>query len=641
MRAALLSLLVVMPAFAAPPNFATTAANAKLAASLDFTDRQDFEFAARGFIASSPDPVVKDASGSVLRDFREDAQFSGPAPATVNPSLWRNAALVAKHGLFKVMDGIWQIRGFDLSVMTLIAGNSGWIIVDPLTTGEMAAAGLALANKQLGTRPVTAIIYTHSHADHFGGAAGVLGGIAKDAVSVPIYAPEGFMDHAVAENVIAGGAMSRRADYMFGQLLPRGAEGQVSSGLGAVRAGGTVGLLPPTRQITPETLVQSIDGIAFEFQLTPDTEAPAEMNFYLPGLRALCMAENANGAMHNLLTPRGAVVRDAKGWAKQLLMSRRAYAAKSDVMFTSHFWPRWGSSEIDRYLLEHAQAYAFVHNESVRLLNKGLDASEIAETIALPPALAKRWFNRGHYGSLKFNARAVYQRYLGAFNGDPATLDPLPRDVQARKWVEALGGPARTLDLARKAATAGEDRWAATLFSQLVRAGGDQAAREGLAASFDQLAIQAESAVWRNFYLSGAQELRGGINPVRVPGTNRLGANLRVADVLDAMSVRVLPERALGTPFTVAIVSPDAGERHLISIGNGVMLHERTAEQPADATLTVPRLGLIGLVGGQVMPAALMAAGQMQISGNPAVLQRLLGLFEAPAPGFPLVTPLP
>ncbi len=636
MRAVILALFIATPVLAAPPNAATTTANAKLAATLDFTDTQDFDFAARGFIASRADPVVKDANGAVLRDFREDAQFGGPAPATVNPSLWRNAALVAKHGLFKVMDGIWQIRGFDLSVMTLIAGKTGWIIVDPLTTEEMAAAGLALANEKLGARPVSAIIYTHSHADHFGGA----GGVAKPG-SVPIYAPQGFMDHAVAENVIAGGAMIRRADYMFGQLLPRGPEGQVSSGLGAVRAGGTIGLLPPSREITPETLAQTIDGVAFEFQLTPDTEAPAEMNFYLPALRALCMAENANGAMHNLLTPRGALVRDAKGWAEQLLKSRRAYAAKSDVMFTSHFWPRWGSAEIDRYLLEHAQAYAFVHNESVRLLNKGLDAGEIAERIALPPPLAKRWFNRGHYGSLKFNARAVYQRYLGAFDGDPATLDPLPRDAQARKWVEALGGPARTLDLARGAAAAGEDRWAATLFSQLVRAGGDAAAREGLAASFDQLAMQAESAVWRNFYLSGAQELRGGIKPVRVPGTNRLGANLRVADVLDAMSVRVLPERALGPAFTVAIVAPDLGERHLISIGNGVMLHEVNADLPADATLTVPRLGLIGLVAGQLTPAALMADGRMQIGGDPAVLQRLLGLFEAPAPNFPLVTPLP
>lgn len=636
MRALLLSaLLISTTASAAAPNAATKAANTALAESLDFTDTQDFDFATRGFIAARKDPLITNAKGQTLRNFSEDTAFAGPAPETVNPSLWRNAQLVAKHGLFKVTDGIWQVRGFDLAVMTLIAGQTGWIIVDPLTSEETAAAALALANEHLGSRPVSAVIYTHSHVDHFGGA----GGILPPGRSVPIFAPQGFMDHAVAENVVAGPAMTRRADYMFGQRLPRSPEARVSAGLGPQVVNGTLGLVPPTHEITPETLGRTIDGIRFEFQLTPDTEAPAKMNFYLPDLRALCMAENANASMHNILTPRGALVRDSRNWAAGLLTARRSYAARSDVMFTSHFWPRWGSAEIDRHLLTHAQAYAFVHNESVRLMNTGMDAAEIAEAIALPPALARAWYNRGHYGDLKFNARAVYQRYLGAFNGDPATLDPLPRDRLAKKWIEALGGAKRAHSLAAKSAREGDDRWAATLYSQLVRSG-DEAAKSGLAASFDQLAIRAESAVWRNFYLSGAAELRSGIAAPDDRSINKLGANLRMADLLDAMSVRVLPERAEGAASTIAFITPDTGERHLVTLGNGVMLHEASTDAPADASLTAPRMAFIALVGGQRRAADLIAAGQLSISGNPAVLQRLLAAFAPSPTRFPLVTPL-
>lgn len=627
------ALLLAATAQAAPPNAATTAANAALAASLDFTDRKDFALAERGFIAARQDPLITNAKGQVLRDFREDAAFAGPAPASVNPSLWRNAQLVSKHGLFKVMDGIWQLRGFDLAVMTVIAGKTGWIIVDPLTSEETSAAALALANKHLGSRPVAAVIYTHSHVDHFGGAGGVL----PAGSNVPIYAPQGFMDHAVAENVIAGPAMTRRADYMFGQRLPHTPDARVSAGLGPLVVNGTLGLLAPTIEVTSETLIQTIDGIRFEFQLTPDTEAPAEMNFYLPDLKALCMAENANASMHNVLTPRGALVRDARNWAAQLLAARRSFASRSEVMFTSHFWPRWGTQEIDDYLLTHAQAYAFVHNESIRLLNAGLDGAEIAEAITLPPPLARAWYNRGHYGDLKFNARAVYQRYLGAFNGDPATLDPLPRDVLARKWVAALGGAERARALAADAAFKGDDRWASTLYSQLVRAG-DEASKPGLAASFEQLAMRAESAVWRNFYLSGAAELRAGIAPVDDRGNNRLGANLRMTDLLDTISVRILPDKAI-TKTTIAFIIPDTNERHLVTLANGVMLHE-PSDAPADASLTAPRLAFIALLSGQRRAPELIANGALGISGDPGALQRLVAALAPPAARFPIVTPV-
>jgi alkyl sulfatase BDS1-like metallo-beta-lactamase superfamily hydrolase len=434
--------------------------------------------------------------------------------------------------------------------------------------------------------------------------------------------------------------MTRRADYMFGWLVERSPTGHVSSGLGPTRARGTVTMVPPNDSITRTGETRTIDGVRFEFQMTPNTEAPAEMNFYLPDMKALCMAENANGAMHNLLTPRGALVRDARGWADYLVEARRLYAGKSDVVFTSHFWPRWGSDEISRYLLLHAQAYAFVHNESVRMMNNGMNATEIGEAIALPAPLARAWFNRPNYGSLKFNARAVFQRYLGAFDGDPVNLDPLPRGDAAARYVAAMGGQKKVLSLAKAAADKGDDRWAATLLGHAVRADpADAKAREALAQVFEQLAFRAEASPWRDFYLSGAKELRDGVQKPPLPAANTIAANLEVASLLDTMSVRVVPERALGTPFTVAFVIPDANERHLVTVSNGVMIHEKGATDAADATLEVPRLALIGMVGGQLKAIDLLQAGKIKIAGDPAVLQRFLGLFEPPRAGFPLVTP--
>ena len=636
-----IALLLATGAHAAPAAGPVTVAdNARLSAALNWEDKQDFDFASRGLIAGPTDTVVRDKAGNVLRDFTQDAQFSGPAPATVNPSLWRNATLLAKAGLFTVADGIWQVRGYDLSNMTVIKGKTGWIIVDPLTTTEAAAAALALVNKTLGTRPVKAVIYTHSHADHFGGGLGVMDPADAASGKVRVLAPAGFMHETISENVIAGPAMLRRAEYMFGILLPRGPAGHVSSGLGPARFADSIGLVPPNDSITATGDVRVIDGVRFEFQMTQNTEAPAEMNFYLPAFKALCMAENANGAMHNLLTPRGAQVRDAKGWADYLLEARRLYAGKSDVVFTSHFWPRWGSAEVGRYLQLHAQAYAFVHNESVRLMNNGLNAAEIAEAITLPPALGLAWFNRPNYGSLKFNARAVYQRYLGAYDGDPVTLDPLPRNDVAVRYVAAMGGADKVMALARDAAAKGDDRWAATLLGHLVRSAPDNAAaKEALAQAFEQLAYRAEASPWRDFYLTGALELRSGIQQSAVSGGNGIAANLEVAQLLDTMSVRVVPDRATGAPFTVAFVIPDARERHLVTIANGVMVHEKGATDPADATLTVPRLALIAMVGGQAKAMVLIDKGTLKIEGDPLVLQRFLGLFQPPRAHFPLVTP--
>ncbi len=637
---ALLAALGAAAANAAPAaSPATIADNQAATAGLDWADGEDFDFASRGLVAAPAAPIT-DKAGHVLRDFASDAQFRGEAPATVNPSLWRNASLLAKSGLFEVRDGIWQVRGYDLSNMTVIRGKTGWIIVDPLTTVEAAAAAMALVNSKLGIRPVTAILYTHSHADHFGGAAALVSAADAAAGKVAIVAPEHFMENAVSENVIAGPAMQRRAVYMFGALLPTGPAGHVSSGLGPLRAGGTISLIAPNDSIKATGETRVIDGVRFEFQVTPNTEAPAEMNFFLPDLKALCMAENANGAMHNLLTPRGALVRDARGWSAYLLEARRRYADKSDVVFTSHFWPRWGSAEIGRYLLLHAQAYAFVHNESVRLMNNGLNAVEIGEAIQLPPPLANAWFNRPNYGSLKFNARAVYQRYLGAFDGDPVNLDPLPRNDVAKRYVAAMGGPAKVAKLAAAAAKQGDDRWAATLYGHLVRADPtDAAARNALADVYDQLAFRAEAAPWRDFYLSGALELRRGVQTPLATGSNAIAANLSVADLLDTLAVRVQPERALGTPFTIAFTIPDAGERHLVTVANGVLLHETGAMDKADAGMSLNRLDLIALIGRQTTAIDLIQQGRLKIDGDPGTLQRFTGLFQPPRDNFPLVTP--
>ncbi|OSZ72244.1 alkyl/aryl-sulfatase [Sphingomonas sp. IBVSS1] len=643
----LIALLLASAASAAPPpqpsspvaSPQTQADNAALAATLNWADTQDFDFAGRGFLGSIPDGKIRDAKGAVLRDLNDEAQFSGPAPATVNPSLWRNASLLAKHGLFQVADGIWQVRGLDLANMTIIRGTTGWIIIDPLTGAEAATAAISLVNEKLGKRPVVAVIYTHSHVDHFGGVLGVVNPADVAAGKVAIIAPEGFLEHAVSENVIAGPAMLRRASYMFGALLPRGATGHVSSGLGPMGTPGTYGLIPPTDSIKTTGETRTIDGVEIVFQVTPNTEAPAEMNFYLPAWKALCLAENANGAMHNLLTPRGALVRDAKGWADYLIEARRRWGGSADVLFTSHFWPRWGKDQISDYLLRHAQAYAFVHNESVRLMNQGLNAVEIGEAIKLPEPLGKAWFNRPNYGSLKFNARAVYQRYLGAFDGDPANLDPLPRADLSARLVAQMGGAKKVLAAGKAAAAKGDDRWAATLLSTLVRAAPDTpGAKAALAGVYRQLAFRAEASPWRDFYLTGAQELEQGIKPSTQAAAAGIAANLSVTNLLDSMAVRLVPERAIA-PMTIAFEIPDARERHLVTIGNGVMLHEKGVDDAAQATLVVPRRALIGLIGGAVKAPELMAAGQLQIKGDLAALQRFMTLFQPPKPDFPLVAP--
>ena len=611
----------------------TRASNAAVLKSLPAEDGQDADFAARGFLGTHPTASIpRDDGKGVAWDFAALDRLKGPAPDSVNPSLWRQSRLMAKHGLFKVSDRVFQVRGFDISVMTVILGDRGYILVDPLLSVETARAALALVRQKLGDRPVTGVIYTHSHGDHFGGAAGVVD--QAGAASIPIVAPDGFLDHAVAENVIAGNAMSRRALYQFGTFLPFGPEGKVNSGIGPAISAGTTSLLPPTDVVKATGETRVIDGVTFEFQLTPDTEAPSEMNFHLPQFRILHLAENANATMHNILTPRGALVRDSKGWADYLTQALRLYGGKSDIVATSHGWPRFGQAVVQDYIASHRDAYKYLHDQSVRLMNKGLTKDEIAEQIELPPALRARWFNRGYYGTMNHNAKAVYQRYLGWYSGNPAELHRHPPEALGQRYVAALGGPDRVVALAKAAAASGDYRWAATLLDHLLFAGAaGPEAKTLLADCYRQMAYAAEGSLWRNMYLAAATEVESG--PVAAPaGGMAMARFIPTPMLLDLLAVRLVPNRAPARPFTLALVLPDVKERHFITVRNGVLVHEQDVPDPADVTVTMPRAAFLRALAG-----AGAGGPPPQVEGQADLLPLFLGLFETPPPDFPIVTP--
>lgn len=622
----------------------TRAANAALSATLPWDDTGEAELAARGFVATRADPIIKDAAGRPVWNLDALAFAQGPAPDTVNPSLWRHAGELKRHGLFRVADGLWQVRGFDIANMTVIEGETGLILVDVLTTTEVAAAALALVREHVGDKPVTAVIYTHPHADHFGGIKGVVDPADVASGKVPIVAPDGFMEHAVSENLLAGPAMSRRAVYQFGTALPRGPGGQVGAGIGPGIPGGTLTLIPPTRLITQPLETITLDGVEIEFQLTPGTEAPVEMNLFIPSMNALGMAENANVTMHNILPPRGAQVRDAQAWAHYLTEAVHLYAGRAEVMFIQHGWPRWGAPEITEYLSSHRDAYKYLHDQSVRLMNKGYTPGEIAEAIALPPELAGRWFNRGYYGTMKHNSRAVYQRYLGWYDANPVNLDPHPPEDEARRYVAAMGGPAQALKIAEEAYEAGDYRWSARVASHVVFAdAGNRAARELLARSFEQMGMQAESMLWRNMYLTGALEAR---NPPSNPQTGTVSADLIAAtdtgELFELLAVRVDPDKAAGRDIAVAFVFPDRRERYEVRLRNRVLVARPAAEgAPVQATLTLPRPAFLAMLFQGASPLELAARGVLRVEGDRAALQGLLQSLDTatPAAPFGIVTP--
>ncbi|MFI8290604.1 alkyl/aryl-sulfatase [Streptomyces sp. NPDC085614] len=601
-----------------------------------FEDTTDFENADRGFVGALVPAVVKAADGRVVYDNDAYAFLAADCPETAHPSLWRQAQLCSRQGLYEVTEGIYQVRGLDLSNMTLVEGERGIVVIDPLISTETAAAALALYRAHRGDRPVTGLIYTHSHGDHFGGARGVLPAGAEEGV--PVLAPAGFLEHAVSENVYAGNAMTRRAAYMYGANLPKAPDAQIGAGLGSTTSTGTISLIPPTVDITATGQEETVDGVRIVFQLTPGTEAPAEMNFLFPDHRALCLAENATHNMHNILTLRGAVVRDARIWARYLDEAVDYFHGRYDVAFASHHWPTWGHDNVVEFLTGQRDLYAYLHDQTLRLLNDGLTGPEIAERIELPPALAKSWHARGYYGSLHHNSKAVYQRYLGWFDGNAAHLWEHPPVELARRYVDVAGGPDEILAKARAYGEEGDLRFAATLLDHLVFAQPENtAAKEALAGVYDRLGHGAENGPWRNFYLTAAQELRHGVSGEMVDSTNpeMVGA-LSVPMLIDSVAVRIDGPRAWDDDLTVDLVLTDDGTRRRLTLHNGALTHREVAapRTPAGLTLTLSKRQLLGLLAGEGTES--LGIGT---EGDPALLTRLFSYVTKADPLFPIVTP--
>lgn len=540
---------------------------------LPFEDGADAAAVRRGRRATNDSLKVQAADGATVWDLEPYEFLRGSNTGAVHPSLWRISNLNVQHGLFEVTSNVWQVRGYDVSNVTFIRGNKGLIVVDPLTSVETARAALALARSEIGNLPVSGVIYTHGHVDHFAGVCG-LWSDSDQRTDVPIVAPAGFLQSAISENVYAGNAMSRRAEYMWGTALSPGLLGQVGGGLGTATPRGEQTLLVPTVYIQSDREVRTIDGVEFEFILTPDAEAPSEMVFFLPESRALCMSEIASHVMHNLYTLRGAQVRDALAWSRYLQEAADRYGSQCDVMFNSHHWPTWGSGEVTELLTKQASLYRYLHDETLRLANHGYGPDEIAEMVTLPASLRHYWPNRGTYGTVKHNVRAVYQRYLGWFDGNPARLDPLPRSAAALKYVELAGGVDGVLRSARRAFAGGEYRWAAELLDHAMAVAPEMnALRELQADTLEQLGFQAESGVWRNFYLMGAKELRDGVDKSAAMRTDSPGvvAAMPVDMVLDYLAIRLNGSRAENASGTFGVHVIDLDEWVLVELEHGVL----------------------------------------------------------------------
>lgn len=619
-----------------PVSATVEAAHAEHRRKLPFSDTTDFADADRGFIAALKPCVITAADGRVVWDNDSYGFLAGDPPTSVHPSLWRQSQLAAKQGLYEVVEGIYQVRGFDISNITFVEGDSGVIVIDPLISTEVAAAALALYREHRGgDRPVTAVIYTHSHADHFGGVLGVTSQADVDAGRVAVLAPEGFIEHVVAENVYAGTAMLRRAGYMYGTVLARGPRGQVGCGLGQNTSTGEVSVIVPTVTISQTGETHVIDGVQIEFQMAPGTEAPAEMHFYFPQFRALCMAENATHNQHNLLTLRGALVRDPHAWAGYLTEAIDTFAGRADVVFASHHWPTWGTQRIAEYLGLQRDLYAYLHDQTLRLLNQGYTGIEIAEQLQLPPALDNAWHARGYYGSVSHNVKAVYQRYLGWFDGNPARLWPHPPEAAGPRYVAAMGGADRVVDLAKDAFDSGDFRWAATLLDHVVFTDADHAAARKLYAdTLEQLAYGAENATWRNFFLSGATELRtGNFGTVGQVTSAALISQLSPEQLFESLAIRVNGPRAWDLALALDVSFADTGVNYRLTLRNGVLVHRKTPADPASVDVTVTAATKLALL------AALLGGGELEISGDQTAWANLLGVLDKPDPNFNIVTP--
>ncbi len=621
----------------------TQASNAEVLDTLPFADDEDFALASRGLIARPESLVIRNTAGDVIWTLDNFDFIAGEAPATVNPSLWRQSRLNMQSGLYEVTDGIYQVRGYDLSNLSIIEGDTGYIVVDPLITREVAAAAMQLVYDELGEKPIVAVIYSHSHADHFGGVKGVVSAANVAEGKTAIIAPVGFMDYAVSENVLAGNVMSRRASYMYGALLPRDARGDVGAGLGQGISRGEITLIEPTDTITTTGEERLIDGVRFVFINAPGAEAPAELMFYLPDSQTFYAAEEANALMHNLYTLRGAETRDARLWARYLDETVTMLAGDVEVLFGGHHWPRWGHDNIVDYLSKQRDLYKYIHDQTLRLANHGYTMTEISNLIELPDELAQVWYNRGYYGTLSHNSRAVYNKYLGYFDGNPATLDPLRPDDRGTRYVELAGGPDALLEHAREAYESGDYRWVVEVVNHLVFADPENdEARSLQADALEQLGYRAESGPWRNFYLTAAQELRHGVNrqlSVRTLSPDML-ASVTIDDLMDYLAVRLNGPEAAGKRISLGFEFTDTGDRIVVSVENGVMRHSHVEQMPELSTVvTLNRPSFIAMMMAGLPVVALTTTGAVDIEGDQSELSLLIGLLDDFEFWFDIVTP--
>jgi alkyl sulfatase BDS1-like metallo-beta-lactamase superfamily hydrolase len=608
-------------------------------------DPDDFVRVDRGFVAALKDGLVTDERGRPVWDSGRYDYIADdvPAPDSVHQSLWRQAQLNRRHGLYEVAPGVWQVRGYDISNITFVKGNTGWIVIDPLTTEHTARAAMGLVDEHLGERPVVAVIYTHSHADHFGGVLGVTSQADVDAGRCRVIAPEGFLHETVAENVIAGPAMARRSSYQFGPLLPSGPLGHVDSGLGKAIPLGPPGLVPPTEDITHTGEELLVDGVRIIFQMTPETEAPAEMNFFFPDHGWLCMAENCTHTMHNLVPIRGAQVRNALSWSKYIDETIELFGEQTTLMFASHHWPRWGGGDVRGFLTLQRDLYRWMHDQTMRLANHGMVPTEIAASLRLPEEFLAQSHTRGYYGDLVHNCKAVYQRYLSWYDGNPANLNKLPPTEAGKRYVEYMGGAGALIASARASFESGDYQWVVEVVNHLVFADPtNQEARSLQADAMEQLGYQAESSTFRNAYLMGAQELRQGPPPpanTMVRGRGLLAA-MTVEQVFDAVAVRLKSEEVGGLSASLNWTFPDVDEIWILCLSNRTLSSTRGRHSAhADASVTLDRTTLISVVTQQTNFMDEMASGTITVAGDTEALAHIFGHLDTFQTNFSIVEP--
>jgi alkyl sulfatase BDS1-like metallo-beta-lactamase superfamily hydrolase len=640
------------------PTLATIKVNKSLLSKLPFNDQTDFNDVERGFIASDESLVVLGANKKAIwdmpaYDFIQYKGEKGNAPSSVNPSLWRQAALNNRHGLFKIKEGLYQLRNFDLANMTIIESDNGWILVDPLTSVETSKKALSFAQQHLGKKKIKAIIFTHSHLDHFGGVQGILDTLSVDEKSnLEIIAPKGFMEEAVSENLIVGAAMSRRAEFMYGKRLARSKRGHVDSGLGKNPALGTFSIIEPTKIIDDSIDKIQVDGVQLIFQFTPGAEAPAEFTFYLPEHKAFCGAEIVSKTMHNLYTLRGAKVRNATQWSHYIEQARERFK-EAEIYFGSHHWPVWGQSNVQHFMIQQRDTYKYIHDQSVRLINTGHTPNEIAEMLELPKSLQSSFSNRGYYGTVKHNAKAVYQAYMGWFTANPAMLDPLPEEETAKRYVAMMGGVDTVIERATTLfehvneldvdKVTAEYRWIAQILNQVVFAEADNVeAKSLLAKTYDQLGYLSESGPWRDFYLTGAYELRHGEPEVGQTPASMKNVLLRtpVNKFFENMAVNLNGPKAEGISLTIKVNFTDLQKQYLLILENSVLRHKiASQETEADATINITHSLFISLIVGEAGLNETFFSDELSVDGSKLELISFLRLIEKKSGTFNIVTP--